>query len=416
MVDFRKKGDFRIILAKFGQFGHHFGMARTPKIKVHNTDKGWLVNVPSTFSETGSRQRRFFKTRELAAEFAATLRENVTEHGVKAVTLSSSLTMDALKASDIMAKFEGVTLTQAAQFYAKHHDEAAKCPTMAKAFKDALERRKDLSKAYLRDMKALQKRLPADFMAMNIYEITGKHITDALYQCNGGTTQWRNAFRTLRATLSDQVKSDIIKTNPCDNVHLPHKRKFKEVTIYTPAQVRAVLDACKEHATGSARSCNDCAVPFAVLFFTGIRPVEFTRLTWGDINLDAGFIRLSGEITKTGRTRSIPITDTLRAWLETIPEDEREGKIIPQDWTRKSQRVKKDAGICGREYQDATRHTYGSFTVALEGIDYVRATMGHGHTATFEAHYHNAMTIKQAREYLTIMPPIEDQQKGAKTA
>jgi hypothetical protein len=54
--------------------------------------------------------------------------------------------------------------------------------------------------------------------------------------------------------------------------------------------------------------------------------------------------------------------------------------------------------------------------VALEGIDYVRATMGHGHTATFEAHYHNALTIQQARKYLEIMPPMEDQQKGAKTA
>jgi integrase len=144
--------------------------------------------------------------------------------------------------------------------------------------------------------------------------------------------------------------------------------------------------------------------------------VEFTRLTWENINLETGFIRLSGDITKTGKTRNIPITDTLRAWLETVPTDQREGKIMPQDWRGKSQRVKKEAGICGREYQDATRHTFGSFTVALEGIEYVRATMGHGHTATFETHYNNALTIQQAQKYMAILPPAKKFNRTKKSA
>ncbi|MFM2221100.1 MAG: hypothetical protein RLZZ553_848 [Verrucomicrobiota bacterium] len=391
-------------------------MARPAKIKVQNTEKGWLVNIPATYSETGARARRYFKTRELASEFATTLRDNVKDHGAKSVTLSAQITMDALKAVAIMEKFSGVTLTQACQFYARHHDEAAKCPTMKQAFDEAMNRRGNLSIAYQRDMRGLKKRLPAEFMAMNIYEITGKDISAALDSCNGGLTQWRNAFRTLRAILSDQVKSGTIKTNPCANVHQPRVKRNAEVVIYTAKQVQAIFDACKDYQDGDKRACAECAVPFAVLFYAGVRPVEFTRLTWENINLETGFIRLSGDITKTGKTRNIPITDTLRAWLETVPADQREGKIMPQDWRGKSQRVKKEAGICGREYQDAARHTYGSFTVALEGIDYVRATMGHGHTATFETHYHNALTIPQAREYMEILPQISNEQKGAMTA
>ena len=391
-------------------------MARPAKIKVQNTEKGWLVNIPATYSETGARARRFFKTRELASEFATTLRDNVKDHGAKSVTLSAQITMDALKAVAIMEKFSGFTLTQAAQFFAKHHDEAAKCPTMKQAFDEAMHRRGNLSTAYQRDMRGLQKRLPAEFMAMNIYEITGKDIATALDACNGGLTQWRNAFRTLRAILSDQVKSGTIKTNPCANVHQPRVKRNAEVVIYTPEQVQAIFDACKDYQGDDKRACSECTVPFALLFFAGVRPVEFTRLTWENINLETGFIRLSGDITKTGKTRNIPITDTLRAWLETVPTDQRKGKIMPQDWRGKSQRVKKEAGICGREYQDAARHTFGSFTVALEGIDYVRATMGHGHTATFETHYHNALTITQAREYMAILPATSIEQKGAMTA
>lgn len=390
-------------------------MARIAKIKVVNTAYGWQVNVPASCTETGARQRRYFKTRELATEFANTLRENIKDHGAKSVTLPAQLTMDALKAAKIMETFQA-TLTQAAQFYAKHHDEAAKCPTMAKAFTEAMNRRGNLSTAYQRDMRALNKNLPADFMALNIYEITGKDISVALDHACGGVTMWRNAYRTLRAILGDQVKSGTIKNNPCANVHQPRVKRNSEVVIYSPNQIQAIFDACKDYLAGDKRGCAECMAPFAVLFFAGVRPVELTRLTWENINLESGFIRLGGDITKTGRTRNIPITATLRAWLETVPEGYREGKIVPQDWRGKSQRVKKEAGICGKEYQDACRHTYGSFTVALEGIDYVRSTMGHGHTATFETHYNNALTIPQAKKYMEILPQSKEAQKGAKTA
>ena len=264
-------------------------------------------------------------------------------------------------------------------------------------------------------MKLLAKRLPKKFMETNIFDITGKDIASALDHAAGGVTMWRNAYRTLRAILGDQVKSGTIKSNPCANVHQPRLKRKNEVVIYTPEQVQSIFNACIDYQDGDKRVCSECAIPFAVLFFAGVRPVEFTRLTWENINLESGFIRLSGDVTKTGRTRNIPITDTLRAWLETLPQDQRDGKIMPQDWRGKSQRVKKEAGICGREYQDAARHTYGSYTVALEGIDYVRATMGHGHTATFETHYNNALTIPQAKKYLEIMP-VKSTKKKVRSA
>jgi integrase len=398
----------------FGKFLHNSGnsgtilpMARIAKIKVQDTEKGWLVNVPASCSNESTRQRRYFKTRELAQAFASSLRDKIKDHGVQSITLPASLTMDALKAQTIMQRFEGVTLAQAAQFYAKHHDAAAKCPTVAIAFTESIDRRRDMSAAYLSDMRSLERRLPESFKGMNIYEVTGRDVALALDHATGGTTMWRNAYRTIRAIFGDQVKSGTIKTNPCANVHQPKVKKADEVTIYTPAQCRAIFDACRVYQDGISRDCRDCVAAFAVLIFAGIRPIEITRLTWDNVNLQTGFIRLSGAVTKTGRTRNAHISKTLRAWLETVPEDRREGKIIPNDWRRKSARVRKSAGIDGREYQDAARHTFGSFTVTLEGIEYVRSVMGHGFTATFERHYLNALTIPQAKAYTDVLPPTE---------
>jgi len=389
-------------------------MARTANYTIHEQGKQYFVFVPASISESGNREKRYFKTQILAKEFVKTLKGNLRDHGAKSVTLSARLTMDAMEAEKMLSKIPGTTLAQAAQFFIKHHDQAAKCPTFAQAFDESIQRRENLSVAYNRDMKSLQKRLPADFLATNIFEIQGTDIATALDSCCGGVTHWRNAFRVIRVILNDQVKTGTIKTNPCDNCHQPRQRRTAEVVIYTPEQVQAVFDCCRDYSTGSNRECKPCAVPFAILFFAGVRPIELTRLHWSDINGD--YLRLSGEVTKTGRTRTVHISPTLRAWLNTVPQADREGKIVPADWEDKAQRVKREAGICGRKYQDAARHTFGSFTVAIEGIDYVRASMGHGHTQTFESHYHNSMTIPQAKKYMKIMPTKAQRKRKGRAA
>jgi integrase len=114
--------------------------------------------------------------------------------------------------------------------------------------------------------------------------------------------------------------------------------------------------------------------------------------------------------------RNIHISATLKAWLDTVPQADREGKIVPPEWQRKAQRVRKESGIDGSEFQDAPRHTFGSFTVVIEGIDYVRSCMGHSHTAVFETHYLNALTIPQAKKYLEILPPKSSAKRKSRTA
>jgi integrase len=49
--------------------------------------------------------------------------------------------------------------------------------------------------------------------------------------------------------------------------------------------------------------------------FGGLRPFEAARLTWEQVNLVDGEIRLKGTQTKTGKGRVVVIEKTLKAWL-----------------------------------------------------------------------------------------------------
>jgi integrase len=57
-------------------------------------------------------------------------------------------------------------------------------------------------------------------------------------------------------------------------------------------------------------------VPYVALcLFGGLRPFEAARLTWEQVNLTDGEIRLKGTQTKTGKGRIVVICKTLKAWL-----------------------------------------------------------------------------------------------------
>lgn len=380
-------------------------MARPPKFKSIQTDKGWRVNVPESLSETGKRQQKFFPTRDKANEFAKGLREGFKEFGVQARTLSPGDTEDATKALELLKEY-GTNLAACARFYIAHHDRRTKAPTIMEAMEAGLKTRKKLSSRYLGALRNLKKRLPADFAEMNIVDVSPSDISTALTQMTKGDTAWKKALRELSAVLGDYVNEGILHENPCTRVTLPKSRKNDEITLYTVDQLKALFAACRDYDNGSDPKCGSCAVPFAFLAFAGIRPAELTRLRWEDVNMITGYIRIGGGIAKTGKTRNIRINDTLKAWITTIPESTRAGKIVPGRWIQKATRVRKEAGLNGRKLQDGLRHSFGSYKLAIEtDTNLLKADMGHENWGVFFNHYHNAVTPEQAAPYWQVLPP-----------
>lgn len=380
-------------------------MARTPSFAVTDSQRGWRVEVPASLSDTGKRIQRYFPTREKGTEFAKSLRRNFKDFGSQARTLSPGSTEDATKALELLEGFE-TTLTACARFYIAHRDKRSKAPTMGEAMAKGANLRKKLSARYRQSLKNLQKRLPSAFAAMNLVDLTPGGISEALTEMTNGATAWKNALRMLSAILTDYVKDGTIHENPCKRVQLPKVKSNDEVVIYQVGELQALFNACKDYDSGSDPKCAACATPFAFLAFAGIRPTELTRLNWEDVSLELSSIRLGGRVTKTGKTRNVRINPTLKAWIESIPEEKRKGRITPGRWTQKATRVRREAGLDGRKLQDALRHSFGSYMLATENdFDALKADMGHQHFEVFFAHYHNSMTKDQAAPYWKILPP-----------
>lgn len=382
-------------------------MARKPQFKFHKSPAGWWVSCPPSLSESGKRERHFFKTRDMARDYAESLRERTRKHGEAATAIPPSMAEDAFRAMEILADFN-VTLTQAARFYAESHDKRAKAPTLAEAWKNAMAKRSNHRSRYMADLKAWQKALPARFLEKNCHDISHDDIRKALDATTDGPTRWKNGLSIISAVLGDVMKAGLIDRNPARSVHVARRPDHDDdVTIYTPAELKALFAACKNYPKGEQdRLCAGCAVPFAIMAFAGVRPDEITKLRWEDVSLELRNIRIGAGVAKKATRRNVRINDTLAAWLETVPADQREGKIIPARWRYKAAKVRIEAGIDGREKQDALRHSFGTYTLATENdLDALKADMGHEHVRVFFNHYHKAMTKAEALPYWQVLPP-----------
>lgn len=387
-------------------------MARKAELDYRKTPKGWLVNIPGTLSDTGRFRRRYFKTRDEAKTECSRLKAIQAGQRGLAADISTATAEDAIKAREMLIDYK-VTLAQAAAFYIEHHDKRKNVPTLADAWKDAIDHRSNRRPRTLSDLKSWQKALPEWFMKMNCYDIDGKHIKKALDQTTTGATRWANGKRNISSVLGDLVKLKLLNENPVKRMLIKAEAETDdEVSIYTPEELKALFAACidypakdKEGNTEKDRLCAKCSIPFAFMAFAGIRPEEITKLTWSNVSLELRNIRIGAKIAKKAYRRNVRINDTLAAWIESVPQDQRKDKIIPARWRFKAAKVRSKAGIDGREKQDALRHSFGSYTLATENdLDMLKSDMGHGTTAVYFDHYHQAVTKAEALPYWQVLP------------
>src|SRR5690606_36439477 len=74
----------------------------------------WRLNIPPAFSESGERERRFFRTQQEAIDHAATLKERRDEFGAQSKSIRPSLAEAATKA-EVMLRPYGISLLEAAE-------------------------------------------------------------------------------------------------------------------------------------------------------------------------------------------------------------------------------------------------------------------------------------------------------------
>ena len=137
-----------------------------------------------------------------------------------------------------------------------------------------------------------------------IFELQPSHFTQFfLYLKNSGRSDGTGGLKrktvadikcVLYSALEDAVQNNIIKTNPVKLSKMPafENEIRKEVTVYTPQEVKRLLDF--------ARESNSHIYPFLVLaLFTGLRKGEMMALQWSDIDFDKKIITINKNRTGT---------------------------------------------------------------------------------------------------------------------
>ena len=169
--------------------------------------------------------------------------------------------------------------------------------------------------------------------------------------------------------------------------------------LYKPADV-ARLFAAAESSPTSRR-----LIPFlALAFFAGIRSSGLYRLAAADLGPE--WVRVSGWADKTRRGYIVPVSPTLRAWIDAYPlaPSAPVAPLSPRQMLAAIRKLHAAAHV--KRIPNGARHSFASYLYAQSGdAAKTAAALGHfGNTATLVNHYRALATPADADAFFAISP------------
>jgi integrase len=389
-------------------------MARHTKFIPVETPQGWRLNAPAKFTETGKRERHFYRTQKEALAAAKNMKKSAAEFGHQSQAIRPSLAEDATAAAALLDPW-GVSLLEAARIVAAiRTKETASCP-LAAAADDWLVACEGLRAKTLQGYRHTANRLKAALGDRILATITAEDLQKAIAPAGTPPSSAAAHLRTAKALWRWCAGNGWCDAKTFDGVKLPKTSADSgEIEILAPAEAETLLRIAEKHFPQTVAS-------FALQLFAGIRAEEITRMEAKHVTADG--IELGASITKKGRRRHITPSATLDAWLAKHPFEP-----CP-NWRETSAAVRRLAGwdvvsaimnervrvgtmeplaepSLGRWPQNALRHSHASYAVAsgvpLESLLF---EFGHaGNPAMLRQHYVGRASKKQALEFFVIMP------------
>jgi integrase len=384
-------------------------MSKRVSLKVrrdHTRPSPWYVNIPPPLSETGKRQRLYFSTRDQAQGHCEKLKAQKDNFGTSLAALTPARIAAAAEAFKLLDP-HGIDLLDAVRSHLEAFLERTASVTLAEAFDRFSELKVSKSPKYRNEIRQTKATFESLWTEM-VCDITAADLEPILDQFSDGS---RNAkMRRLRSVFNLAIKRGWMRvgTNPIARLHFADT-VTKEVEIYTPGEVRAMLGAALEHDAQ--------LLPFLVLgFFCGIRPEgELGKLEWRDLKFDGEKpqVVIRPEVSKTKRRRFIDLSQNALAWIEAYRHRsgrKLEGKIVPFGIStlHERRRLNREAAGVKRSIQQGMRHTFCSNWLALhEDVNRLVLQSGHDSVDTMWRAYHKGVPEAEAREFWNIRPAGE---------
>jgi len=142
---------------------------------------------------------------------------------------------------------------------------------------------------------------------LNLSAISSRDVRafrDSLTKAGHSPVTVNGAVKVLAVPFNVAWRLGHISMNPCAGVESLRDDADTEKDVFTPEQVRHLIDA----ASG------DWQGVILAAYFTGLRLRDVVDLKWEAINLDKGLLRV--KTSKTGKMLLLPIHADLVAWLK----------------------------------------------------------------------------------------------------
>jgi integrase len=361
----------------------------------------------------GKRHRLSFNDFQKARNEAEAKAAQLSRGDVDAVQLSGRDRLEFGRARDAVKEFgspldavaieykearkllDGVSLLDAARFYARHHHRGVKRKPVADAVQEmiAAKTQKGVSDVYLADLRYRLGTFSQTFHC-DVSALAPDDVAAFFQQLGLSPCSHNNFMRTLRTFLSFAQRHGWL-SKEIDLLCKVEKRGEKRapVEIFTPSELAALL--------GNASF--ELALCIALGAFAGLRSAEILRLEWSDIERHAGFIEMAAHKAKTAARRIVPISENLAQWLAIAPRaSTRVWPHTKHPFFKAVRRAADNAKITWK--QNALRHSFISYRLAeIQDVNRVALEAGNSPTMIFR-HYRELATPAQAKTWFSISP------------
>jgi len=248
----------------------------------------------------------------------------------------------------------------------------------------------------IRSKRGFIKQLRETFGGLQLKHITTltleQYQTERLQKGNIGTKGNKPAtvnrhLSTLRHMFTKAVDWSMVSEDTLKRIRkakqLPENNK--RLRFLSKEECHDLLNACADASKRYSYSCQHLRAIVTTALHTGARRSEILGLRWDQVDLRHGFILFEGAMAKNGERREIPISETLRAALNSIVRRvDLPFVFYNPDTDKPLQELKKSfatamkiAKISDFRFHDL-RHTFASH-LAMSGVELITIMKLLGH-------------------------------------
>ncbi len=347
----------------------------------------------------GIRKRRFFRTQQEALAAERELQSERRRVGDE-WTLIPELERAEMLNLYFAAQHEGLTLRRVWDEYHRllGSNRLAAAKTIRQVIAECMSSKRLAKRraSYLATLDGFLRDFAQGREEMRIVSVTPNDIAGWLDAHENWSLSSRATAVTRVSTLfAFAVRRGYLAKNPCDALD-KISIELKPPAILTVAQCGTVIGWIRKHWPATLGW-------FALCLFAGVRPEEADRITWKDIELEAGILTVSAAASKVRRRRIVHLVPSAVYWLG---EAQRLAPHMPVSHStrRRAMRALRERLKLTEWPKDVLRHTAASCLLALwRDAQRVALELGNSPQILLN-HYHELTRKADAERWANLMP------------